>query len=1769
MSFEASSTTPRRKKYSSSSPPAPDSPLPTPRSNQHPSPANRSQSQHSHLPEHLPLQSVPDQPTPVSGPSGEAPPPDVPHRSSDNLPLPKQPALNPAPSDTHDPHVSSTRSHPQGSAEQRTPPVSQSASKPPATLPSTAPHPPRPEKSSTTDPNSSHANPNTPHDTEKDSHVPPSEPPKSPTAENQGSSQIPNAASGQTPAEENRPPPQVSRSQTVAPDKFILENSLEQASKARIAAARAVARASSAARAIAAATQHSPTHLDQSSKRSLDRQPSTSPNDADRSGKQVSKNSLDGQQYFQAGRNPSSVDPQNTHVVPESQHRNATTLQLPNDRTKECPVPHQPADSNQQRSAQTTTQSTPPTQPPVALHAKEPTTATLGPEVVSSVRKSQEAQTVKAGSSFKVVREKSVQSNDQVTDPQSTTRYVRESSDQQTLGASVQPRAPEGASDRTPNSVLPVTPADLADRPTPAASAAMAISSLLVEPRTPLHTFDRADSPKKSRNRPTSNAPSGPPTAAQKTPLAAKNSETLSTDVSRPTKSAFPSVGTEQMKKSLAPSARHVSTGQSNPCITPTQAPAVPHISTQRVSRPPIPKNAPAPILDLASLDDGFMPTRHSAHQSTMSSSHSAGSRSHSAPRSKSVGQSPQSKTHLRKKKLSAERRDQRAGDRSTGNDIPSADAGSVQYGPSTQDTRLAPTPFARPSRASNSPSTGMRNPQGKKAPVSLHRFGQGGDKASTVPRLSDGFVSHNGTQDLANDDGSRAVSVTQNIHSSQEEVTAAGTVRTVRRATVPLNMQRPFREGFEYSTPAGMVINHYDRPLAHPVPLGVPSSSMGNGQAKTKLPRSKTDTGTDEETIAQLKTRMDMERNNERAGLPSENIPVSADDVPLVAGPKRRLSQKPASRGKASTSNPREQVSLHTDSGNMTIAMYGNNIPIDRNGGISAARPLMPSHSTAPVEAGHMALNDVALFARGQNDVATGSVAGNAEKVPKSLNPGASSRTDHLPGRPETLGPEVVLGRSPPHRGPITWRTPETGRKTTVVGSKNERAAGMSTVALNPPIGNVHIMQNNLNVPPKQAALPRATKKRLSMTTPMFPSVSKRRRIDDESLGSDVADLSRDSGSNFANQPSQTGGPLVNNDLNNFQGQTGNGPSREGTAVLNVVASSTANEVPTIKRSRAQSFPGVQARQTADLNFPANAGGNATRRVERVNSESSGRPVRLTSIAGVPPGNGTGAMNAGRGRSSLLRGRTGSLVTQNVEKGTASLPLDILMRTITESNKLVFQSKVAPLTTRIENHFSANAEHLKKIGVKQDAMQKDFSSQIRVAAKTAEEVRDTRGEVEAIRKDVEMLKAVIHNNLFGQLAVEMSSLGQRINGATGSAQFFKQSVDERLDRNLLETKKSNAEMANYVKHCVASEVAKLSGVNDEAIVGQLKTLLQDAVRDMHRENAIALGKALQSTIAELDFGSDGKGKNSEDGERSADDVEFVRDTEECDVDTVGTNDANDEAQTPKASSGGGSEDREDTIGARAEDGAQDKTTCPPNAQSLNKVDSNSGSVEAAHASDRDMEKPHEKVTEGGGGSAASATADRDQGKTGVVGIGADDANTEKRAVFDHATKMEVRSLIGRVTIEWILSGGIRSNPPRNERMEPAPNDWVQRMVYNCLFEAKARMAMYKTIEELQDDLARNLKRVSVDVDWLMLGPTTETIGKARGNYIGWDPKLHDYEWKSESRVLTLIAVRVLRAEKDVVPLLCPEDTCLNIAIKVTTLALEETTPVSVLSSEK
>lgn len=129
----------------------------------------------------------------------------------------------------------------------------------------------------------------------------------------------------------------------------------------------------------------------------------------------------------------------------------------------------------------------------------------------------------------------------------------------------------------------------------------------------------------------------------------------------------------------------------------------------------------------------------------------------------------------------------------------------------------------------------------------------------------------------------------------------------------------------------------------------------------------------------------------------------------------------------------------------------------------------------------------------------------------------------------------------------------------------------------------------------------------------------------------------------------------------------------------------------------------------------------------------------------------------------------------------------------------------------------------------------------------------------------------------------------------------------------------------------------------------------------------------------------------------------------------------------------------------------------------------------------------------------------------------------------------QVRELMGVCLLKWLLGGGCRRSAPENEREKAVSQEWVFRTCKSCLIDSLQRLLVFTTHEEALEGLAEGMTWANVNLEWITIGATPLYLDRARTNYVSWDPKLLDFEWNSERRVLICLSRDVLKSEQSLV----------------------------------
>lgn len=375
-------------------------------------------------------------------------------------------------------------------------------------------------------------------------------------------------------------------------------------------------------------------------------------------------------------------------------------------------------------------------------------------------------------------------------------------------------------------------------------------------------------------------------------------------------------------------------------------------------------------------------------------------------------------------------------------------------------------------------------------------------------------------------------------------------------------------------------------------------------------------------------------------------------------------------------------------------------------------------------------------------------------------------------------------------------------------------------------------------------------------------------------------------------------------------------------------------------------------------------------------------------------------------------RGRNVGRVTQNAEKGTASLPLDILMRTITESNMRSLQSRLTPLSSRIDQQFAKNEEVLKKLTTD-------------ITAYAKQTLKLTNGH-EVLRKAMEQ-------------SVSKTSLISAVSALTSK------------------------------------------------ILTTVRTEMHQVTRKMQDDLAKDFANSMKETSSAL---ANGLRKDMDLMIKTAIDATLASRRIDSSAGQLGPPPAIPSGSTPTANTAA----------------VADTVKKPANASGESSLLNRSTLSSAAGSGDG-------KGTQQDGGGASSQPSEFRKMEYGKIA-------------------KQARELVGRAVVEWFLSGGCRDLAPSTERHEPVSNNWVMATSKKCLETISAKLDTYSKYEEAMEALKKSLAQVSLELDWIVQGPTSENLSRARQNYTGWDPSLLDFEWESERQVLSQVAQEFIRTEK-------------------------------------
>lgn len=397
------------------------------------------------------------------------------------------------------------------------------------------------------------------------------------------------------------------------------------------------------------------------------------------------------------------------------------------------------------------------------------------------------------------------------------------------------------------------------------------------------------------------------------------------------------------------------------------------------------------------------------------------------------------------------------------------------------------------------------------------------------------------------------------------------------------------------------------------------------------------------------------------------------------------------------------------------------------------------------------------------------------------------------------------------------------------------------------------------------------------------------------------------------------------------------------------------------------------------------------------------------------------------------------SRMTQHGERASASLSVDVLMKTIAESTMRAMQGRIAPLTAHIDQHYKKIEELVKKQG---------------------SEVSDK--EIARLSAGQDILKKALEQG------VSKDSLITAVSTLTSKVMLAFKTEMSQIRRDLFRDIKN--EMNQITKDLYRDIKNEFTELNEklnarEKVVGELDKKVCKIVEGHLSEKLSALGRVMEE---------------------------------------------------------------------------MDKMT--------GKLSAVGGVVLALDKSmtDGNRNVPHRALIREGlaGPNVNSATGDAVAVSRGVVAkeIQPQPTGTESitaslppnaKIIESETVAIQARELMGKAVVEWMLNGGCRDAAPATEREQPVSISWVKETSRACLGTIFTNLEKYSLYRDAVDGVSRNLGKEEVEVAWLVQVPSRENLTKARINYSGWDPQLYDFEWESERKVLLLIAVELLKAEKE------------------------------------
>lgn len=955
----------------------------------------------------------------------------------------------------------------------------------------------------------------------------------------------------------------------------------------------------------------------------------------------------------------------------------------------------------------------------------------------------------------------------------------------------------------------------------------MAISSLLVESHAPQEGSHLSESAEKSQSHPCFNSVDTNVSKAQH--LSTTNPKHLSNAVARSNPSKILDVHEQPSNtESIPQTTRRVSmSGRSRPVLAFPPAPRVPYLMDIR--------DVQNPDLDLALLNSSgmFQRTGKPSTHSALSPPLSAGSQSHSGTKVCTESRGPQPKSVPMKQKLGS------CNDQITEcpetNEMPDAetDQGVGGMEPSRQTAM-------RPPRASKGPAFDKANLHLKNAVSS--------GKLRVLP--SKGFHEAIGSGHTDDTRGRGLQSAEFSLASKGESALSSARRNGTSSSQIPDHSNAA--EGFV----KGSNLQNSSE-LSHPV-LPSRTGRTVHDLRSARLPQSIERSGAMEELEGHINAKAspgDLDKVTVM-GNDHRDRQISADDIPLVIGSKIRLipnlthetevephGDSPGEFSNGSLKDPSVRDKGSSDPRTMSAAIHASGAPnIERS--VKLSQKASSNLTTMTAEDASKFINRVSDSNRVKSiDTNEGSAPRNSVSLPKV--PVGPVSVDDDQKKQGTTDPASFY--SSPRRANTAGI-----RKDIILPSQARSSEGPPlSYGISP--GEITRLNVGKSGVFDQLEVIRPGKRRFSTSA----AIVKRRRIDEGHDGSSLPEMARILNSTIGNSGPRVTGPLKPRDYGfaHPHPQSSSGIGR-GEMNGNGGGLTVAEGVASSKRPRAQALGSAPAGPRSSAGVPAVLRENFVRRVARNPDLSSQQPRNSQGTNAAP-----GAPSGGKVSGSMLRGRSSSLVTQNVEKGTASLPLDILTRTITESNKYVFQSKVGPLTARIEDLFAINAQQLNRVLAKQEGLDRTLTSLSRTLSKTCEDVQDLKGQIDKSRNEINLMKETVLQKI-GEHPVNANSVVQRMDSVETTAQALRAFVARRLDKISDEVVESRMATTTFVKQFVTDEMSRIHGCLNVSVTKQLQSLFQDCVEKIHRDSAATLTNALQTTLAQMaDHTSDNDGR--------------------------------------------------------------------------------------------------------------------------------------------------------------------------------------------------------------------------------------------------------------------------------------------------------------------